>query len=73
MEDVVQIPLREYEALKEKISLLEDNDFMKKLMRLVDLLYEEKYGLYMGNDTSDLAAASMQQAFTETNTSWDNV
>jgi hypothetical protein len=73
MEDVVQIPLKEYQAMKEKLSLLEDSEFMNKLARLVDLLYEEKYGLYMGNNTSDLTAASMQKAFEEPNTAWDNV
>ena len=73
MEEVIQIPLKEYVAMKEKLSLLQDGELMKKLTRLVDLLYEEKYGLYMGDDTSDLAAASVQKAFDESNNTWDNV
>ena len=73
MEQVVQIPLREYKAMKEKLALFEDSELMNKLGRLVELLYEEKLGLYMGDDTSDLTAASMQNAFQESNTSWDNV
>jgi hypothetical protein len=73
MEQVVQIPLREYKAMKEKLALFEDSELMNKLGRLVELLYEEKLGLYMGDDTSDLTAASMQHAFQASNTSWDNV
>ena len=73
MNEVVQIPLKEYEEMKEKLSLLQDSDLVKKLNRLVDLLYEERFGLYMGNETSDLTAASIQRAFQEQNSSWDNV
>lgn len=73
MENVVQIPLKEYEAMKEKLSLLENSELMKKLTRLVELIYEEKYGLYLGDSTTDLTAASLQKAFQETNSAWDNV
>lgn len=73
MEEIVQIPRSEYEAMKEKISLLEDSELMKKLSRLVDILYEERHGLYMGDDTSDLTAATMRTSFQELNSPWDNV
>ena len=64
MKDVIQIPVQEYEAMKETIALLKDNELLKKLDRLVDLLYKEKQQLYLGNDTSDLTTASMANAFT---------
>jgi hypothetical protein len=73
MDDVIQIPRKEYEAMQEKISLLQDSDLVRKLTRLVELIYEEKYGLYLGDDTSDLTASSLKGAFTGSNSAWDNV
>lgn len=73
MKDVIQIPVQEYEAMKETISLLKDTELLKKVNRLVDLLYEEKYGLYMGDDTSDLTEASLKNVGWEINSAWDNV
>ncbi len=45
--------------MKEEISLLKDSVLLNKLSKLVDLLYEEKYGLYLGNNTSDLTETSV--------------
>ncbi|MDQ3682989.1 MAG: hypothetical protein M3352_07955 [Bacteroidota bacterium] len=73
MKDVIQIPLKEYEAMKETILLLKDTELLKKVNRLVELMYEEKYGLYLGNDTSDLTTASIQKNWQQPNSVWDNV
>lgn len=73
MEKMVQIPVKEYESMKEAISLLKDNLLLQKVNRLVELLYEEKYGLYLGNDTSDLTAAAVQHAWPQQNSPWDDV
>ncbi len=73
MKDVIQIPLKEYEAMREEILLLRDNELLKKINRLVELLFQEKYGLYMGDNTSDLTKASIQKNWQEPNTAWDNV
>ncbi len=73
MKDVIQIPVKEYEAMKEAISLLKDTELLRKINRLVELLYEEKYGLYLGDTTSDLTAAAMQKNWQEPNSSWDHV
>jgi hypothetical protein len=73
MKDVIQIPLKEYEAMKEEISLLKDTELLKKINRLVELLYEEKYGLYMGDNTSDLTNVSIKKNWQEANSPWDNV
>ena len=54
MTEAIQIPIKEYQAMKEEISLLKDNVLLEKMNRLVELLYEEKYGLYLGNQTDDL-------------------
>ena len=72
MKEVIQIPLKEYEAMKEEISLLKDNVLLQKMNRLVDILYQEKYGLYLGNNTNDLTEASIEKSW-EHNSAWDNV
>ncbi len=73
MNDTIQIPVAEYEAMKEELALLKNNDLLKKMNRLVELLYEEKYGLYLGNDTTDLTKASIQKNWPSQNSAWDNV
>ncbi len=73
MNDTIQIPVAEYEAMKEELALLKNNDLFKKMNRLVELLYEEKYGLYLGNDTTDLTNASIQKNWPSQNSAWDNV
>ena len=40
--------------MKEAILLFKDTELLKKLNRLVELMYQEKYGLYLGNYTGDL-------------------
>jgi hypothetical protein len=72
MKDVIQIPIEEYRSLKEELSLLRDNVLLEKVNRLVELLYEEKYGLYLGNHTNDLVEASIKKNWSE-NSAWDNV
>ena len=73
MKEVVQIPVKEYEEMKETISLLKDADLLKKMNRLIDLLYEEKYGLYLGDNTSDLTKAAIQHNWPPSNSPWDHV
>ena len=73
MSDVIQIPVEEYKAMKEEISLLKDNLLLEKMNRLVDLMFEEKYGLYLGNSTSDLTESSINKNWTAQNSAWDNV
>ncbi|MCD4791340.1 MAG: hypothetical protein K8R37_15200, partial [Bacteroidales bacterium] len=41
----IQIPLSEYQNLKKTIELLSDNNLLSKVNKLIDLLFEEKYGL----------------------------
>ena len=72
-DNVIQIPVEEYEAMKEKIALLKDNVLLHKMNRLIELLYEEKYGMYLGNFTSDLTEAVIQKNWSSENSPWDNV
>ncbi len=73
MNQTIEIPVDEYNAMKEEIALLKDQPFLRKVNRLVELLYEEKYGLYLGEDTSDLTETSIQQNYTSHKSAWDNV
>ena len=73
MKDVIEIPIKEYEAMKEAITLLRNTELLQKMNRLIDLMFEEKYGLYLGNDTSDLQSASIQKNWQDQNSSWDHV
>lgn len=51
----VEIPEKEYKELKEELKLLKDSDLLRKVNRLIDLLFQEKYGLSVGDYTGDLA------------------
>jgi hypothetical protein len=73
MTNIIQIPVEEYKAMKEEIALLKDTPLLSKMNRLVELLYEEKYGLYLGNDTTDLAESSIRNNWSEDKSVWDNV
>ncbi|MBC7722085.1 MAG: hypothetical protein H7068_08680 [Pedobacter sp.] len=73
MTEAIQIPIKEYQAMKEEISLLKDNVLLEKMNRLVELLYEEKYGLYFGNQTSDLTESTIKNNWVNEKSVWDNV
>jgi hypothetical protein len=73
MTEAIQIPFKEYQAMKEEISLLKDNVLLEKMNRLVELLYEEKYGLYLGNQTNDLTQSAIKNNWTNEKSVWDNV
>jgi hypothetical protein len=73
MPDTIQISTKEYEAMKEEISLLKNNIFLEKVNRLVDLLYEEKYGLYLGDNPDALTKAAVEKNWKSSDNAWDNV
>lgn len=73
MSETIQISVKEYEAMKEELSLLKDNILLEKMNRLVSLLYEEKYGLYLGDNTNDLTETSVLKNWQSSNSVWDNV
>ena len=69
----IQIPLSEYHNLKKTIELLSDNSLLTKVNKLVDLLFEEKYGLYMANNTDDLIEQSINNSWKDEETVWDKI
>ena len=75
MKITIEIPLEEYQRMKEEINLLKDKDFLKKLDRLLDILYREKQQLYLGDFTDDLTEAAMENVWdvNEEKSVWDEV
>jgi hypothetical protein len=61
--ETIQLPLTEYQRLQEEISLLKNSDLLVKMNRLIDLLFQDKYGLYMGNFTDDLTEYTIDNAW----------
>ncbi|MFH1198164.1 MAG: hypothetical protein V1720_20850 [bacterium] len=71
--DTIQIPYNEYQSLKEQIMLLKDNELLKKVNKLIDILYQEKYGLYLGNYTEDLTEQSITEFWKSNSSKWDEI
>ena len=71
--ETIQVGASEYKMLQEELALLKNTELISKLVRLVDLMYQEKYGLYFGNYTRDLAEHAVNDAWENKNSTWDNV
>ena len=71
--NTVQIPASEYQRLKEELALLKDTELLQNFNKLVDFLYQDKYGLYMGEFTEDLTEHTIDQAWTDEPSEWDKV
>ena len=69
----IEIPISEYEKLQEELSLLKDTDLLKRFNKLVDILYEEKYGLYLGDFTEDLTEHVVDNSWEGEHSEWDKV
>ena len=69
----IQIPLNEYNSFKEELELLKDTVLISKINKLLDLMYKEKYGLYMGNYTDDLEEISIDNNYNKGSSVWDNL
>jgi hypothetical protein len=66
----IEIPEKEYEHLKEELKLLKDSELLRKINRLIDLLFQEKYGLYMGDYTNDLTEFIVKDSYNK-DSAWD--
>lgn len=69
----IEVPLAEYKRMQEELNLLKDSELLQKLNRLIDLLYQDKYGLYMGDNTEDLTEAAVNEYWQKEENAWDNV
>jgi chloramphenicol O-acetyltransferase len=72
--NTIQIPLDEYQFMQEELILLRNTELLAKMNRLIDLLFQEKYGLFMQDYTEDLTEYSMNNAWRKEDTNaWDNL
>ncbi len=71
----ITLPKKEYLNLQKEIQFLRDNEFLKKVSELIDMLFEEKYSLFMSDYTDDLTEHSInnEQDWKVDKSGWDNV
>jgi len=69
----IQLPLSEYKSLKKKVELLKDTKLLVKFNRLIDLLYEDQYGLFMKDYTEDLIEYSINDNWKNEKSVWDTI
>ncbi len=67
----IEIPISEYRSLVDELALLKDTALLENVNRLIDLLYQDKYGLYMGDFTDDLTEGVMAEAWEESSIDWN--
>jgi hypothetical protein len=73
MEATISIPLAEYQNLKEELELLKNTELVNKLNRLIDLMFQEKYGLYLSDFQDDIVNEEMKRIWGTAPSNWDNV
>ena len=61
--ETIELPVSEYKRMQEELSLLKNSDLLKKVNQLVDFLYQDKYGFYMGDFTDDLTEFAVDNAW----------
>ena len=66
----IEIPVSEDQSLKEELTLLKDSALLENVNKLIDILYQDKYGLYMGDYTGDLTESVMDDAWEESASEW---
>ena len=69
----IQLPITEYQKLQEELALLKNTELLQTINKLVDFLYQDKYGLYMSDYTEDLTEYSVNQAWENKPSEWDKV
>jgi hypothetical protein len=73
MEATISIPLVEYQSLKEELELLKNTELINKLNRLIDLMFQEKYGLHLSDFQDDIVNEEMKRIWGKAPSNWDNV
>lgn len=72
--NTIQIPLNEYQFMQEELLLLRNTELLAKMNRLIDILFQEKYGLFMQDYTEDLTEYAMNNAWRKEDTNaWDSL
>ena len=69
--NTIHIPANEYQNLLEEIKLLKNTALLENVNRLIDLLYEDRYGFYLGEYTEDLTEYNINTNWQEKESAWD--
>ncbi|MBX3043270.1 MAG: hypothetical protein KF896_06100 [Ignavibacteriae bacterium] len=59
--ETIAIPVKEYNSLITENKILKNQELLRKLNDVIDLMYESRYGLYLGNYTEDLSEFSINE------------
>lgn len=69
----IQLPITEYRKLQEELAMLRDTEFLENINKFIDFVYQDEYGLYMGDFTEDLTEHSVNDAWENETSEWDKV
>ena len=59
--------------MQEELALLKNSELLQNVNKLIDFLYQDKYGLYMGDYMEDLTEYSVNESWEDAISGWDNV
>ncbi len=71
--NAMEISVEEYQKMVQTINTLQNNEMLQKINTLVDVLYENKYGLFMKDYFDDLTEYSIQLGWKDEPSPWDNI
>lgn len=72
--ETVQLPTQTYKLMQEELALLRNSEMLGQINRLLDLLFQEKYGLFMQDYTEDLTAYTVNHAWEKEDTeAWNEL
>jgi hypothetical protein len=73
--DTIEIPINEYNNMKKELSILRNQELLSELNDIIKVLYNIRYGLYMGDFTDDLQEASLNDIKEWINSAegWDEI
>jgi hypothetical protein len=61
MVTTVQIPIDEYQTMKRELIILKKQDLLIQVNELLELMFQNKYGLYLGDFTDDLVEQELNE------------
>jgi hypothetical protein len=69
----ITIPIEEYRNLKMMAEIINDHELLSKFNSLIDLMYENKYGIYTKDFVEDLTEQSINSNWNDEPSPWDNI
>jgi hypothetical protein len=69
----ITIPKEDFQRLRAENRILRNSPLLKRINHILDLMYEEKYGLYMKDYTDDLTQMSINKSWNNEESAWDKL